>query len=159
MSAAVELAADSLITDMGLTTQAPKSLADAGIGTVEQLLAHTRGALAAMRGMGAKRMADLDAAMAAYRLVYGRPFGRRTADPVCGTCRRCPDCGNSRADDRRHVATDLYSRASHLGHRVGPTCAGCDTHHRSLFLVCGLPGFGLKERPRHDRGIDDDTAA
>ena len=131
----MSLTADSPIADMGLTTQAPKTLANAGIETVAQLLAHGRAELAALKGMGARRLADLDAVMAGHRLVYGQPIERRTGGAICPTCKRCPECGNSRADDRRHVATDLYGRASHLGHRVGPTCAGCDTHHRALFTT------------------------
>lgn len=131
----VELAADSPVTDLGLTTQAPKTLAEAGITTVEQLLARTREEIAALRGMGARRLADLDTVMAGHRLVYGLPLERRIGGAVCKTCERCLDCGNSRADDRRHVAVDLSGRASHLGHRVGPTCSGCDAHHRALFTI------------------------
>jgi predicted RecB family nuclease len=131
----MELTADSTIPDMGLTTQAPKTLAEGGITTVAQLLIHTRDELAALKGMGARRLADLDMVMAGHRLVYGQPIERRVGGAVCPTCKRCPDCGNSRADDRRHIATDLSGRASHLGHRVGPTCPGCDRHHRSLFTT------------------------
>lgn len=131
----MSLTADSPIVDLGMTTQAPKTLAEAGITTVAQLLTHTRDELAALKGMGARRLADLDAVMSAHRLVYGQPIERRIVAAVCTTCERCPDCGNPRADDRRHVATDLYGRASHLGHRVGPTCAGCDRHHRGLFTA------------------------
>jgi predicted RecB family nuclease len=132
------LTADSTIADMGLTTQAPKTLTDAGIETVAQLLTHSRDEIAALRGMGARRLADLDMVMAGHRLVYGQPIERRVVGAVCKTCERCPDCGNPRADDRRHVATDLYGRASHLGHRVGPTCAGCDRHHRQLFTTAAV---------------------
>lgn len=131
----MSLTADSPITDLGMTTQAPKTLAEAGIDTVEQLLTHTRDEIAVLRGMGARRLADLDTVMGKHRLVYGQPFERRVADPVCTSCAPCSDCGNPRADDRRHVVTDLTGRASHLGHRVGPTCAGCDRHHRGLFTV------------------------
>lgn len=161
----MSLTADSPIAELGLTTQAPKSLAEAGIDTVEQLLTHTRDELAALRGMGARRLADLDAALGRHRLVYGKPFERRIADPTCPTCGPCPNCGNPRADDRRHVATDLTGRASHLGHRVGPTCAGCDTHHRGLFTgpVVNEQGAGESDYwanyDPNGHDVDDNTAA
>lgn len=158
----MSLTADSPIADLGMTTQAPRSLAEAGIDTVEQLLTHTRDDIAALKGMGARRLADLDTVMAAHRLAYGQPFERRTSAPVCKTCERCPDCGNPRADDRRHVATDLYGRASHLGHRVGPTCSGCDRHHRGLFTVPAVDEqdpengdyWADYDHNGHDAGVD-----
>ncbi|MEY9904368.1 putative RecB family nuclease [Catenulispora sp. MAP12-49] len=133
----MSIEAQSPLAELGFTTQAPKTLAAAGVTTVEQLLAQTRDAIAALRGMGAARLADIDTVMAAHRLVYGQPFEQRKAGSGCKTCRRCPECGNPRADDRRHVATDWTGRASHIGHRLGPTCEGCHAHHLTLFTMAG----------------------
>jgi hypothetical protein len=133
----VSISAETPLAELGFTTQAPKTLAAADVSTVEQLLGLTRDAVAALRGMGAARLADVDAVMAAHRLVYGQPFEQRVAGPACKACPRCPECGNPRADDRRHVATDWTGRASHLGHRVGPTCGTCHDHHRALFTATG----------------------
>jgi hypothetical protein len=116
-----------------METQAPKTLREAGIDTVGQLLAHTRDQIRALTGMGAARMAAVDAVFGARGLVYGRPtIPTGTPPPSCTVCPRCPDCGNPRAQRYPAVAVDLYGRAVHMGHRVGPVCDACDAHHRAL---------------------------
>lgn len=133
----MSIEAQSPLDELGFTTQAPKTLAAAGITTVEQLLALTRAAVAALNGMGAARLADVDTVLDGHGLAYGTSFTRRSYSPGCTVCRRCPQCGNPRADDRRHVGTDWTGRASHLGHRLGPTCEGCHNHHLALFTTAG----------------------
>lgn len=127
---------DSPITDLGLTTQAPKTLADDGITTVEQLLTAGRDRISRLKGMGSARLTDVDAAIARHGLAWHvrADIGKWN---TCKTCPACPDCGNpratdARATDARAVVTDLDGRAVHHGHRAGPVCNSCDEYHRAL---------------------------
>jgi predicted RecB family nuclease len=123
------------ISELGLTTQAPKTLAEAGITTVGQLLDHTRDTIAELHGMGAGRLADIERALAEHRLSFGTPLPDLSRYATCKTCPACPECGNPRAQSARSVVTDLHGRAVHIGHRVGPVCDGCDRYHRALFAA------------------------
>jgi hypothetical protein len=128
----MSITVDTSIAELKLTTQAPKNLADEGITTVGQLLAYKRSAVTKIRGMGEARMADLDRALQLRGLWYGKPIPVHAQYNTCSDCPVCPDCGNPRATSARNVAVGLDGRAAHIGHRVGPVCEGCDTHHRQL---------------------------
>lgn len=120
------------IKDLGLRDATVRALARNGVAVVGDLLdpGHTRAVVASWPDVGTSRLADLDAAMGRFGLAYG---SQRIGGRACESCAICADCGNPRTDDPRHVAIDVNRRYSHLGHRVGPTCDGCDTHHRGLF--------------------------
>lgn len=118
------------LSALGMRPATLKALAENGVAVVGDL-DHTREIVASWPGVGASRLADLDAAMGRHGLVYGRPIPAGVAHS-CQACEICPDCGNPRASSARNVAVDLNGRASHIGHRVGPTCSGCDAHHRDL---------------------------
>lgn len=80
---------DSPITDLGLTTQAPKALAEAGITTVAQLLAAGRNRIEQLRGMGNARLHDIDDAIARHRLTWHARavhHGGQPGGPVCDDC-------------------------------------------------------------------------
>lgn len=119
------------ITDLGLTTQAPKHLADEGITTVGQLILRRRSAIAGLRGMGETRMADLDRALQLRGLCYGKPIVVHAEWPTCTECPACPDCGMPRATDARNVVGDWRGRAKHAT-APGEPCDGCDAYHRQL---------------------------
>lgn len=121
------------LTELGLITQAPKALAAAGITTIGNLLNKTRAQIAALDGMGASRMADIDAMLKRHELAFhGNPGGRGII-MTCRDCPTCPQCGNPRATQARAVAIGIDGRYKHLGFQQNPTCDGCDAHHRSLF--------------------------
>lgn len=110
-----------------------RALAANGAAVIGDLLdsEYTRDVIAGWDGVGAARLADLDAFMGRRGLAYGKPISDGFSHS-CQDCPICPDCGNPRATSARNVAVDLDGRASHIGHRVGPTCDGCDKHHRAL---------------------------
>lgn len=121
------------LADLGLRPATLRALAEAGITVLGDLLDtdHTRDVIAGWPGVGASRLADLDAAMGRAGLAYGKP----RIDSFAGSCQDCPicpDCGNPCATSARNVAIGVDRRASHIGHRVGPVCNGCDKHHRQL---------------------------
>lgn len=133
MAAGTGIKPKSKLADLGLRPATLRSLAENGVTVIGDLLDpdHTRSVVAAWPGVGASRLADLDAGMGRAGLAYGKPIGDSFARS-CADCAICPDCGNLRAASSRSVAVDLYGRAGHIGHRVGPVCDGCDTHHRQL---------------------------
>lgn len=119
------------ISELGLTTQAPKNLADDGITTVGQLLTYRRSAVAKIRGMGDTRMADLDRALQLRGLWYGKPIPVHGTYPTCTACPACPDCGMPRATEAKSVVVDLRGRDKHIT-APGEPCDNCDTYHRQL---------------------------
>ena len=119
------------ISELGLTTQAPKTLAEAGITTVGQLLDAKPQAIADLRGMGASRLADIERALEEHGLCLGKPLVNLGAYATCKACPACPDCGMPRATDAKQVVVDLRGRAKHAQAADDP-CNGCDTHHRQL---------------------------
>lgn len=125
---------DDPISTLTLTTQAPKTLAEAGITTVGQLLDRDREAIAALSGMGASRLADIDRALEERGLSFGRPLFNPSVYQVCKTCPTCPNCGMPRATEARQVVADYRGRYTHAN-ALGDPCAGCDTHHRQLVAV------------------------
>ena len=130
MATPTAITLNSPISALGLTTQAPRSLAEAGITTVGRLVARDREQIAALRGMGASRMTDVDDALARYGLT----FGTRPPAATYGTCKLCPvcgDCGMPRAMEAKHVVVDYRGRAKHVT-APGDPCDYCDTHHRQL---------------------------
>lgn len=122
---------DTPIAELKLTTQAPKNLADEGITTVGQLLAYRRSEVAAIRGMGDTRMADLDRALQVRGLWYGKPIAVHGTYPTCTACPPCETCGMPRAREAKHVVVDFLGRAKHET-APGDPCDGCDTYHRQL---------------------------
>lgn len=122
---------DTSIPELNLTTQAPKTLAEAGITTVGQLLERRRSDVAKLRGMGESRLADLDRALQLRGLWYGKPFPEHGIYPTCKACPVCPDCGMPRATEARNVVVDMVGRAKHAT-AAGDPCDGCDKHHRAL---------------------------
>lgn len=119
------------ISELGLTTQAPKTLAEAGITTVGQLLDAKPQHIADLRGMGASRLADIERALGEHGLRLGKPLPDLGAYATCKRCPACPDCGVPRATDAKQVVVDLRGRAKHA-QAVGDPCDECDTHHRQL---------------------------
>lgn len=125
--------AGTKLAALGMRPATLKALSENGATVVGDLLDsdYTRDVIAGWPGVGASRLADLDAAMGRHGLAYGKPLGDGFSRS-CQICEICPDCGNPRATSPRNVAVDLYGRAVHIGHRVGPVCDGCDQHHREL---------------------------
>lgn len=119
------------ITELGLTTQAPKTLAEAGITTVGQLLDRDHADIAGLRGMGTSRLADIENALEEHWLSFGKPLVNLSVYPVCKKCPTCPDCGLPRATSARNVVVDLRGRAKHTT-VAGDPCDDCDKHHREL---------------------------
>jgi len=123
------------LRDLDLRPATLRALSENGATVVGDLLHpdHRRAVVGTWPGVGASRLADLDAVMGRHGLAYGKPISDSFARS-CQRCEICPDCGNPRADSRRNVAVDLHGRVSHIGHRVGPTCDKCDVLHRKLFV-------------------------
>lgn len=119
------------ISELGLTTQAPKTLAEAGITTVGQLLDAKPQRIADLRGMGASRLADIERALGEHGLRLGKPLPDLGAYATCKRCPACPDCGMPRATEARNVVVDLLGRAKHA-QAVGDPCDDCDQYHREL---------------------------
>ncbi|HEY0935897.1 MAG TPA: DNA-directed RNA polymerase subunit alpha C-terminal domain-containing protein [Trebonia sp.] len=122
---------DDPISTLGLTTQAPKALAEAGITTIGQLLDRSHDDIASLRGMGSSRLADLENALAEHRLSFDAPLFNPNVYQVCITCPTCPDCGMPRATEARQVVEDYRRRYKHTN-AAGDPCNDCDTHHREL---------------------------
>lgn len=127
--------AGTKLADLDLRPATLRALAKNGATVVGDLLdtGYTRSVVASWDGIGASRLADLDAAMGRHGMSYGRPLSDGFLRS-CPDCKICPDCGNPRAISAVNVVVDRDGRASHVGHRVGPTCAGCDRRHRALFV-------------------------
>lgn len=119
------------ISELGLTTQAPKTLAEAGITTVGQLLEAKPQTIADLRGMGASRLADIERALAEHGLRLGKPLVNLGAYLTCKACPACPECGMPRATEAKNVVVNLRGRAKHA-QAPGDPCDGCDKHHRQL---------------------------
>jgi hypothetical protein len=128
---------ETKLRDLGLREATAHALYSNGCAVLGDLLdpAHTRAVVAGWPSIGASRLADLDAALARAGLAYGKPASNVGSYGWCADCKLCPECGNPRATDRRAVVVGLDGRASHVGHRVGPTCHRCDAHHRALFTT------------------------
>lgn len=122
---------DTRITDLGLTTQAPKNLADEGITTVGQLIRRRRSEIAGLRGMGDSRLADLDRALQLRGLWYGKPIVEHGTYATCTACPPCQDCGMPRATEARNVVVDWRGHAKHVT-APGDPCHECDAYHRGL---------------------------
>lgn len=122
---------DDPIAKLKLATQAPKSLAEAGITTIGALLDRSRDDIAQLRGMGASRLTDLDTALEERGLSFGRPLFNPNIYQVCKTCPTCETCGMPRATEAKNVVVDHRGRAKHAN-TSGDPCDGCDTHHREL---------------------------
>lgn len=122
---------DAPISLLGLTTQAPQTLADAGIKTVGQLLDHNREAIADLRGMGAGRLADIEAALDKRGLTFGKPLYNPSKYRVCKACPACPHCSMPRATEARQVVVDYRGRHKHANAQGDP-CNDCDAHHQAL---------------------------
>lgn len=136
MAAGTAVDAGTSLKDLGLRPATLRALAENGATVVGDLLDsdHTRDVVAVWPGVGTSRLADLDAGMGRAGLAYGKPI----ADSFARSCQDCPiceDCGNPRAESARSVVVDLFGRACHMGHRVGPICDVCDTHHRALVVT------------------------
>lgn len=117
-----------------LATQAPKTLAEAGITSVGQLLDRSHDNIASLRGMGASRLADIERALDERGLSFGRPLFNPNVYQVCTRCPACPDCGQPRATKARQVVEDYRGRYKHAN-APGNPCDDCDTHHRQLVAV------------------------
>lgn len=122
---------DDLISTLKLTTQAPKTLAEAGITTVGQLLDREREDIAKLSGMGASRLADIDRALDERGLSFGKPLFNPSIYLVCTGCPTCQYCGMPRATGARQVVTDYRGRYKHTN-AAGDPCDSCDQHHRDL---------------------------
>lgn len=122
---------DDAISTLKLTTQAPKTLAEAGIRTVGQLLDRAREDVARLPGMGASRLTDIERGLEELGLSFGKPLFNPNIYQVCTACPTCPDCGMPRATDARQVVADYRDRYKHAN-AVGDPCSGCDQHHRAL---------------------------
>jgi hypothetical protein len=114
---------DSPITDLDLRTAAPKTLADAGIHTVGQLLAYNRTDLPHIKGLGKARIDDITNTIAHLGLAF--------ADGVPPII--CDTCGNQRARHRRNIVVDLDGHYGSTSLRTTPTCHECDQYHRELW--------------------------
>jgi len=125
---------DTPISKLGLTTQAPKVLAEARITTVGQLLDSTRESIAELHGMGASRLADLEHALAEHGLSLGKPLPNLGQYATCKTCPACPECGMPRATEAKQVIGDFRGRYRHAT-APGDPCDNCDKHHRALFAA------------------------
>ncbi|HEY3477501.1 MAG TPA: DNA-directed RNA polymerase subunit alpha C-terminal domain-containing protein [Streptomyces sp.] len=125
---------DDLISVLKLTTQAPKTLSEAGITTVGQLLDRDRETIAGLSGMGASRLADVDRALEERGLAFGRPLFNPNVYQVCTTCSACLVCGLPRATEARQAVVDYRGRYKHAN-VPGEPCAGCNDHHRQLFAA------------------------
>lgn len=125
------------ISELGLTTQAPKNLADFGITTVGQLLDRKRAAIAGVPGLGLSRLADIERALAEHGLALGKPLPNLGAYLTCKQCPACPDCGMPRATEARNVVVDLRGRAKHV-QAPGEPCDNCDTYHRKLVATAAV---------------------
>jgi len=125
---------DDPISALGLTTQAPKTLAEAGITTVGQLLDTKPQIIADLKGMGASRLADLEQALSVHGLRLGKPLPNLGAYRTCKSCPACPECGMPRATDAKQVVVDYLGRYKHQN-AAGDPCDNCDTHHRELFAA------------------------
>ena len=119
------------ISELGLTTQAPKTLAEAGITTVGQLLDAKPQTIADLRGMGASRLADIERALGEHGLRLGKPLVNLGVYATCQACPTCPDCGMPRATEARQVVADYRGRYKHTNAQGDP-CDSCDQHHRDL---------------------------
>ena len=125
---------DTGIVHLKLTTQAPKTLAEAGITTIGQLLDRDREAIAGLRGMGASRMADIERALEERGLAFGKPLVNLGKYQVCKTCQTCTDCEMPRATSAQQVVTDYRGRYKHAN-APGEPCDSCNQHHRALFAT------------------------
>lgn len=123
---------DTPIAQLGLTTQAPKTLAEAGITTVGQLLDCKRDAVAKLHGMGAGRLADIDRALEEHGLSFDKPLPNLSQYVTCKTCPACPECGMPRATEPKYVVVNYRGLYKHVT-APGDPCDGCDQHHRALF--------------------------
>lgn len=119
------------ISELGLTTQAPKTLAEGGITTVGQLLDRGRDAIAELRGMGASRLADIEHAIEEHGLSFDKPLPNLSVYATCKTCLVCPECGMPRATEAKQVVIDYRGRARHVT-APGDPCDDCNTYHREL---------------------------
>lgn len=122
------------ISELGLTTQAPKMLAEAGITTVGALLDTRPQIIADLKGMGTSRLADIENALAMHGLRLGKPLPNLGAYLTCKACPACPDCGMPRATEAKQVVVDYLGRYKHIT-APGDPCDGCDEHHRELVAV------------------------
>lgn len=122
------------IAELGLTTQAPKALAEAGITTVGALLNAKPGHIADLRGMGTSRLADIENALAKHGLCLGKPLPNLGVYPTCKTCPACETCGMPRATEAKNVTVDYRGRAKHA-QAPGDPCDDCDQYHRQLIAT------------------------
>lgn len=122
---------DDPISKLELATQAPKTLAEAGITTIGQLLDRSHEDIAGLRGMGSSRLAELENALESRGLFFGRPLFNPSIYQVCQSCPACPECGMPRATDAKQVVQDYRGRYKHVT-APGDPCDGCDEHHRAL---------------------------
>lgn len=125
---------DDPISTLELSTQAPKTLAEAGITTLGQLLDYRRELIAGLPGMGASRLTDIERALEERGLAFGKPLLDLGKYRVCTACPSCPDCGMPRATETRQVVVDLRGRYKHQN-APGEPCDDCDKHHRALFAT------------------------
>lgn len=125
------------ISGLGLTTQAPKALAEAGITTVGQLLDYKRDTIAELRGMGASRIADIERALAEHGLSFGKPLVNLGEYATCKTCPACPECGMPRATEAKQVVVDYRGRYRHTT-APGDPCDDCNQHHRELVAAAAV---------------------
>lgn len=128
----IKIKYDDPIRLLELTTQAPKTLEDADITTIGQLLDRDRDYIAGLHGMGASRLADIERALEERGLAFGTPLFNPSVYRVCKQCPACPECSMPRATEARQVVVDYRSRYKHAN-AAGDPCDDCDTHHRALF--------------------------
>jgi hypothetical protein len=113
----------------------PKALTDrftrSDMRKVSALTAHTYEYYVGS-GLSPKHLAALEAAFAKFNLTFARDGGNPN---TCKLCPACPECGNPRAQDARHVTTDYRSRYKHNGFQDTPGCDGCNQYHRDLWAA------------------------
>jgi hypothetical protein len=125
----VKLTPSSPISALELPEELVARLQRADIRKVSALTSHAYKYYAGS-GLSAAHLAALEAAFAKFGLTFAREGG----DPsVCKTCPKCPQCGNPRAQEARHVIVDFRGHYVHNGFQDVLGCNGCNEYHRELW--------------------------
>ncbi len=83
-------------------------------------------------GLTQAHLAALETAFTTHGFTFARDGG---VPNQCKTCPKCPDCGNPRAQEARHVTTDYRGHYKHNGFQDAPGCDGCNAYHRDLWAA------------------------